>query len=127
MLIPHEEADSDGNRSMTAKFMARSFPQIPDKELILEDGVHKLLAESIVKPSASEIDELKTFIREYVPENAETALPTRELLKLMDAEWCERPWRMETIKRRKLSEWVETGYLRVIGQKPKRYYQGSCV
>jgi archaellum biogenesis ATPase FlaH len=124
LLIPDEDSDDAKSRTMTIKYMARSFPQIPDKKVLFKDGVHILASDDGHEPQKNEIGRLKDFICENLPVTSDDAIPTVELAELI-SQCDDLPWTVETIKRYKLSKWVTAGYLNVTGNKPKLYYQGN--
>jgi archaellum biogenesis ATPase FlaH len=136
LLIPDKDQDEldDGSpKVITMKFVARSFKQIPDKELVFDNGKHILVSECEDKiqqqglstqKAPSQISKLKIFIKENLPDNPDEAIPTKDLAELMgnnkDVEGS-----TSNIQKRKLAEWFDAGYLKRIGLKPYKYYQGD--
>ena len=131
LLLPKKDSNSINPTYMTMKFSARSFAPIPDKDIVFYKKEHMLQEEYEAKYSQkeqlfdiSQEDKLKTFIKANLPADQSDALERSELISMM-AECTEISYSDSTIERRKLAEWEEKGYLKSIGNRPKKYYQGK--
>ena len=136
LLLPEQgenELDDGGPKFITMKFVARSFKQIPDKQLVFVNGEHILVSEyeeqmqqnglSIQKGQSS-IAKLKRFIKENVPTNQDDAISSQELAELMgNSQYVEGS--TSNIRKRKLNDWFKAGYLNRTGLNPYKYYQGK--
>ena len=134
-ILLSKNGSIDNKPVVSIKFVIRSAIHLDDVETVFVQNKHIIINEAVKNGliSTQEISNtdndkicvLKKFIREHVPEEEKAALPTNKLIELMKNKWSDNQWKLETIKRYKLAEWIDAGYLKVTGQKPKRYYQGD--
>lgn len=126
MLSRVEEEDMDD--VVKATFLVRSDPPIGEVLFEVRDGeIHVIVQEEEAMPQhRSEEERLMDFIRDNLPETQEGAIPTKQLLDMMEAS-DDIELTPRSIERRKLSEWVEEGLLSVIKGNAYRYYQGPRI
>ena len=107
------------------KYDVRAMAPIKDKIVFLKDGKHILAEKLGIQDARSQEEKLIDVIASYIPASEEKAIPTDEIIRTLekhdDITW------QKSYMEKKLPEWVEKGYLNVIGNRPKCYYQGALI